>query len=70
MVPPPILEKDPRIEIGKKNVQGVLSRRDKWDTLDNTRAWLGKRFPYKIWDPRIVDIYLVRPPPALPSPEC
>ena len=60
MVPPPILQTDPRIALGKKNVQGVLSRRDTWDSLDDARGWLTKRFPYKIWDPRILDIYVVR----------
>ena len=60
MVPPPIGNPDPRIEIGKKNVEGVLKRRDRWANMDELQTWLAKRYPYKIWDPRIIDIYLVR----------
>ena len=59
MVVPPIKEKDPRIEIGQKNVAGVVSRRDRWDTFDDVRAWLVRRYPYKTWDTRIIDLYIV-----------
>ena len=59
MVPPPILDNDPRIARGKTNVAGVLSRRDRWDNVADVRAWLTKRFPYKIWEPRIIELYVV-----------
>ena len=60
MLPPPITATDPRIEIGKKNVAGVLKRRDRWSNTDELRLWLSKRFPYKAWDRRIFEIYVVR----------
>lgn len=55
MLPPPISATDSRIEIGKKNVAGVLKRRDRWSSYDYLREWLGKRFPYMTWDARILD---------------
>ncbi|KIP05278.1 hypothetical protein PHLGIDRAFT_74530 [Phlebiopsis gigantea 11061_1 CR5-6] len=58
MVPPPILQNDPRIVTGQRNVVRVLKRRDTWDSLDAARGWLAKQIPYKIWDPRILDIYV------------
>lgn len=59
MVPPPIVPRDPRIEMGKKNVEGVKKRRDRWANETELRTWLSKSFPYRIWDPRILDIYAV-----------
>ncbi|KAF7791568.1 hypothetical protein EIP86_002584 [Pleurotus ostreatoroseus] len=58
MVPPPITQDDPRIRRGAHNVKSVLSRLNKWDDMDALAAWMKKRYPWKIWDKRILDIYI------------
>ena len=60
MVTPPIAEKDPRILKGETNVAGVLSRPDSWPSRAALLDMMRKRYPWKIWDERIFEAYLVR----------
>ncbi len=59
MVTPPILENDPRIKTGGSNTSAVMSRKEVWRDYDDLIAFLKKRFPWKIWDKRTLDVYLV-----------
>ncbi|EIM81900.1 uncharacterized protein STEHIDRAFT_66011 [Stereum hirsutum FP-91666 SS1] len=58
MLPPPISPNDPRIRMGINNVKGVLSRKNRWDDMNDLEKWLGNRYPWKIWDRRVLEIYL------------
>ncbi|KIK64601.1 hypothetical protein GYMLUDRAFT_240576 [Collybiopsis luxurians FD-317 M1] len=58
MVTPPVEKDDPRINSGYKNVKGILNRVDEWEDTAVLQIWLRKNYPYKIWDPRILDIYI------------
>ncbi len=59
MVVPPISDRDPRIMAGDSNVAGVLARSEGWDSYASLRNLLKKRFPWKIWDERVLEAYLV-----------
>ena len=59
MLAPPILDKDPRIAAGDTNVAGVLARFEGWDSYASLRTMLRKRYPWKIWDGRVLEVYLV-----------
>lgn len=36
------------------------SRVDVWPSRDAARKWLSKRLPYKLWDSRVLQLYVVR----------
>lgn len=59
MVVPPIAPDDPRILAGSHNVRSVLARPNKWDDMATLAAWMRKRYPWKLWDKRILDVHLV-----------
>ncbi len=37
----------------------VNNRHDIWPSREAAKTWLGKRFPWKDWDPEVLDIYVV-----------
>lgn len=37
----------------------VDNRHDIWTSREAAKAWLGKRFPWKVWDLEVLDIYVV-----------
>lgn len=46
--------------------KAMEARRDTWDSREEALAYFKKRLPWKIWDPRILDLLMVRPsPPSL-----
>ena len=57
MLPPPISEKS--LRKGDTNTAGVLARRELWEDHTALRAWLLQRYPWKIWDTRVLEVYLV-----------
>ena len=59
MVPPPIVPDDPRLGKERNNVAVVLDRRETWDNYQDLTTFLQKRSPWKTWDPRVFDLYLV-----------
>lgn len=59
MVTPPIADNDTRITKGETNVAGVLSRRHAWSSRAALLDMMKKRYPWKIWDERIFEAYLV-----------
>ncbi|KAI1790038.1 Alpha/beta hydrolase fold-1 [Ganoderma leucocontextum] len=56
MLPPPVTERD--LKKGDTNTSTVLARQEVWDDFATLRGWMLKRYPWKIWDPRIFDLYL------------
>ncbi|KAM5540921.1 hypothetical protein V8D89_005565 [Ganoderma adspersum] len=58
MVVPPISDRDPRITAGDTNVAGVLARSEGWESYASLRSMLKKRYPWKIWDERVLEIHL------------
>lgn len=34
-------------------------RRDRWASRDDARSWLSGRFPWRVWDNKVLDIYVV-----------
>ncbi|EJF56527.1 hypothetical protein DICSQDRAFT_113051 [Dichomitus squalens LYAD-421 SS1] len=56
MLPPPISEES--LKKGDTNTAGVLARREFWEDFATLRTWLLKRYPWKIWDPRVLELYL------------
>lgn len=40
----------------------VLNRKDTWDDLQSLERWLRKQRPWKTWDKRVLDLYLVSLP--------
>lgn len=59
MIVPPISDGDPRIMAGDTNVAGVLARWEGWDSYASLRNMLKKRYPWKIWDERVLEVHLV-----------
>ncbi|KAK7686540.1 hypothetical protein QCA50_010140 [Cerrena zonata] len=39
-------------------LQGTLLRKDAWDDISSLSQWLRKQYPWKLWDQRVLDIYL------------
>lgn len=37
----------------------TVNRHDIWASREAAKVWLGKRFPWKDWDPEVLDIYVV-----------
>ena len=37
----------------------VSKRKDTWDSREEARAFFNKRFPWKMWDDRVRDLYVV-----------
>ncbi|KAI1789393.1 Alpha/beta hydrolase family-domain-containing protein [Ganoderma leucocontextum] len=58
MVVPPISDRDSRVMAGDTNVAGVLARSESWDSYTSLRRMLKKRYPWKIWDERVLEAYL------------
>lgn len=49
--------------------EAVRMRKDIWPSRAAAREWLAKRFPYRRWDARVLDLFVVRPhPSALRAP--
>lgn len=42
------------------------TRKDIWPSREAARQWLAKRIPCKLWDPRILQLYVVRCNPPYP----
>ncbi len=42
-----------------KAFAAVNNRHDIWPSREAAKVWLGKRFPWKAWDPEVLDIYVV-----------
>ena len=59
MVTPPIIDDDPRILRGETNVAAVLARQEIWPSRAALLQMMKKRYPWKIWDERIFEAYLV-----------
>jgi hypothetical protein len=38
----------------------LAKRRGAWPSRADARTWLGGRLPWKAWDPRVVDLFVVR----------
>jgi len=55
---PPILPDDPRAAQGVANRKAVLSRKDKWASMEEASEWMRKRYPWKLWDKRVFNLYL------------
>ncbi|PBK71172.1 alpha/beta-hydrolase [Armillaria solidipes] len=55
-----------------KAFAAVNNRHDIWPSREAAKAWLGKRFPWKAWDPEVLDIYVnhgLRPLPTAFYPD-
>lgn len=52
-------EKDTRKWIHRLN--SVINRRDVWEDLPSLERWLRRQFPWKTWDQRVFDLYIVSP---------
>ncbi len=40
--------------------EAVRMRKDIWPSRAAAREWLAKRFPYRRWDARVLDLFVVR----------
>ena len=40
-------------------VELAKTRKDIWPSREDAHQWLAKRLPYKTWDPRILQLYVV-----------
>ena len=47
-----------------RSVEAVKSKKDIWPSREAAREWMSHRSPWKRWDPRVLEVYLVRFPPA------
>ncbi|KAK0443605.1 alpha/beta-hydrolase [Armillaria borealis] len=50
----------------------TVTRHDIWASREAAKVWLGKRFPWKVWDPEVLDIYVnqgLRPLPTAFYPD-
>ncbi|PIL29374.1 hypothetical protein GSI_09425 [Ganoderma sinense ZZ0214-1] len=56
MLPPPVTERD--LKKGDTNSSTVLARQEVWDDHKSLREWMLKRYPWKIWDVRVFELYL------------
>ncbi|KAH9918694.1 Alpha/Beta hydrolase protein [Amylocystis lapponica] len=71
----------PKVEVHRRLVmKGTLARRDAWADREEARAWLATKMPWKLWDPRALDLYVKHGlhtvpssapcAPALVTPKC
>lgn len=37
-------------------------KRDRWDSRQAARTWMAKRLPWNHWDPKVLDLFIVRAP--------
>lgn len=58
----PVLPNDSRIARGLLNVKGVQARRETFESSDDARQWTRKRMPWKTWDQRMFNSYMVCSP--------
>ncbi|KAI0737332.1 hypothetical protein C8Q80DRAFT_1115322, partial [Daedaleopsis nitida] len=58
MVTPPLLPKDPRVIAGRSNTASVMSRKESWSDYADLAAYMGKRYPWKVWDKGVMETYL------------
>ena len=40
--------------------RGATARPKDWESKEAARVWFSKRFPYKTWKPRALDLFMVR----------
>ena len=61
LIAPECYDQDPELHGGqlKTVAEGVLKRRSTWDNRAQAAKYIRKRFPYSMWDPRVVDLYIV-----------
>jgi hypothetical protein len=50
---------DERMETMELIVTGTMARRDSWTSRDEAFRWMSKRFPWVMWDSRVVRILAV-----------
>lgn len=50
-----------------RSVEVAKSKRDIWPSREAAHEWMSHRSPWKRWDPRVLEAYVVRFPPTLYS---
>ncbi|KAK0472758.1 alpha/beta-hydrolase [Armillaria novae-zelandiae] len=50
-----------------KAISTITKRHDVWASRDEARSWFRKRFPWKAWDPEVLDTYVDHGLRALPT---
>ncbi len=50
---------DDRMATMEGAVCATSIRRDRWAGRDDARSWLSGRFPWRVWDNKVLDIYVV-----------
>lgn len=56
---PPLVDKDERISRSALNVRGVKMRKDRFPSREDAAKWARKRMPWKTWDERMFNCYMV-----------
>ncbi len=46
------------------------SRKDTWPSREAAREWMSRHLPWKAWEPRCVDLFVVRPPSHPEQRQC
>ena len=67
LIAPECYQEDLEFQDGqlKAVTEGVLKRRDTWDSREQAGTYIRKRFPYNMWNSEVVELYIVRMPHAL-----
>ena len=62
LIAPECYQEDIEFQAGqlKAVTEGVLKRRDTWDSREQAGTYIRKRFPYNMWNPEVVELYIVR----------
>jgi len=67
LVDPPLFGPDDvnnMTEVYKTVVKTTPSRRSVWESKEEAHEWLKTRLPWKVWDPRVLKLYVVRKCPG------
>lgn len=64
---PPMLSNDPCVARGVSNRKAVLSRRDRWASMEEASEYMKKRYPWKFWDKRMFDLYVASAQISFPA---
>lgn len=40
--------------------EAVSKRRDVWNTREEAQKYFSKRYPWAVWNPRVLELYVVR----------